>query len=273
MKALSQDSPFIRSKGGQLFTTSIDVAEKFGKGHNIVLRSIRKIIADSHAGPVCKKDYGSKIPVCKNGGSSFAESNFKESAYLDEQNQQRPMFEMTKSGFSILAMGFTGKKALEWKIKYEQAFSAMEQALLNQKNLSWRDQRQQGKLARREVTDTISEFIEYAKGQGSKNAHHYYATITNATYKCLFVIESRYGSSFRDLLSSMQLQSLGVAEYIAADAIEEGMRGGLHYKSIYQFAKSKVEAFAATLPRKAKVISSPQRMIVQAPVAAMQREA
>ena len=66
---------------------------------------------------------------------------------------------------------------------------------------------------------------------------------------------------------------IATERYIAADAIEEGMRGGLHYKSIYQFAKSKVEAFAATLPRKAKVISSPQRMIVQAPVAAMQREA
>lgn len=231
------EQPFIRKRGDQLFTTSIDVAEKFGKRHDHVLRAIRKILAD-----------------CADKGAP----NFGETSYLDESNRRSPMFEMTRSGFAVLAMGFTGKKALEWKFKYEQAFSAMEQALLNQKNLSWRDQRDHGKLARREVTDTIQQFIEYAKRQGSKNAHHYYATITKATYKCLFVIESRFGGSFRDLLSSMQLQSLGVAEYIAADAIEEAMANGMHYKGIYQFAKSKVEAFAATLPRKTKVISSPQ---------------
>lgn len=260
MKELSTEAPFIRAKGGQLFTTSIDVAEKFGKGHDSVLKSIRKIIVDSTS-PAVKINDGSQIPVVKNECVDFGHENFRESTYIDNQNQRRPMFEMTKSGFSILAMGFTGKKALSWKIKYDKAFTSMEQALLNQKNLSWRDQRQQGKLARSTVTEIIQLFIEYAKRQGSTNAHHYYATITKATYKCLFVIESRFGSSFRDLLSTMQLQSLGVAEYVAADAIEEGMANGMHYKDIYRFAKSKVEAFAATLPKKTKVISSPQSQI------------
>ena len=240
MKALAQDSPFIRSKGGQLFTTSIDVAEKFGKQHKDVLRAIQNLD--------CSDEFNGR--------------NFAPVTYLDEKGEKRPMFNIAKDGLTFLAMGFRGKKAAEWKEKYIAAFSAMEQALLNQKNLSWQDQRNQGKLARREVTDMISDFIEYAKHQGSKNAHHYYATITKATYKCLFVIESRYGNSFRDLLSTMQLQSLGVAEFIAADAIEEGMKQRLHYKEIYQFAKSKVEAFAATLPRRSKVISTPQLKLI-----------
>lgn len=254
MKALSQDSPFIRSKGGQLFTTSIDVAEKFGKGHDSVLKSIRKIIIDSQTAPAVKINDGSKLPAVKNELDGFGLLNFLESSYLDNQNQRRPMFEMTRSGFTILAMGFTGKKALEWKIKYEQAFSAMEQALLNQKNISWQDQRQQGKLARHEVTDTIKRFVAYAEAQGSKNAFRYYPTITTAVYKCLFIIEDRYGKSFRDLLSSMQLQFLSVAEYVAAKAIEDGMAMNLPYKEIYKLAKGRVERYAESLP-KTKVIS------------------
>lgn len=250
MKDLSVDNPFIREKGGQLFTTSIDVAEKFGKRHAHVIASIRKIIEDCAVEPEPKKGRGSKLPSV-----DFGLLNFKESTYPDEQNQRRPMFEMTKSGFSILAMGFTGKKALQWKIKYDQAFSSMEQALLNQKNISWKENRAQGKIARKEITDTIKEFVSYAQSQGSKNAPRYYPTITNAVYKCLFVIEDRYGKAFRDLLSSMQLQFLGTAEYVAAQAIEDGMEQRLQYKEIYQLAKSRVEAFASTLPRKTKVVS------------------
>ena len=251
MKALSQDSPFIRSKGGQLFTTSIDVAEKFEKRHKNVLQSINRILADC-----CQVDGLRTKPVngLKNEAADFGPLNFKESSYLDEKGERRPMFEMTRSGFTILAMGFTGKKALEWKIKYEQAFSAMEQALLNQKNISWQDQRQQGKLARHEVTDTIKRFVAYAEAQGSKNAFRYYPTITTAVYKCLFIIEDRYGKSFRDLLSSMQLQFLSVAEYVAAKAIEDGMAMNLPYKEIYKLAKGRVERYAESLP-KTKVIS------------------
>lgn len=237
-----------------MFTTSIDVAEKFGKGHNLVLRAIRKILADIEAEPVCKNGRGSKVPAPKIGGGDFGKLNFRATTYLDEQNQRRPMFEMTRSGFTILAMGFTGKVALEWKIKYEQAFSAMERALSNQQNLSWQDQRRNGKLARREVTDTIKAFISYAELQGSKNAHHYYKHVTHAAYKALFIVKDQGGKSFRDLLDSMQLSFLTTAEYIAAKAIEDGMDSGMPYKDIYKLAKERIETVASAMP-KTKVVS------------------
>ena len=60
MKALSHDLPFIRSKGGQLFTTSIDVAEKFGKRHDRVLRAIRTIIKDSNDPNFGEVDFSSR---------------------------------------------------------------------------------------------------------------------------------------------------------------------------------------------------------------------
>ena len=42
---------------------------------------------------------------------SFGLLNFKESSYLNDQGKRQPMFEMTRAGFSVLAMGFTGKRA------------------------------------------------------------------------------------------------------------------------------------------------------------------
>ena len=46
-----------------------------------------------------------------------------------QQNKCQPMYEMTRDGFTILAMGFTGKQAMEWKLKFLAAFNAMEQRI------------------------------------------------------------------------------------------------------------------------------------------------
>lgn len=62
---------------------------------------------------------------------------FYEYKYTNEQNYQTyPAFLMTRDGFTLLAMGFTGKKALEWKIRYIQAFNEMERKLKEQENLA-----------------------------------------------------------------------------------------------------------------------------------------
>lgn len=90
-------------------TTSLLVAEGFRKRHDNVLHAVDKL--------ECPEE--------------FRLLNFKESSYLNEQNKSQPMYEMTRDGFSILAMGFTGKKAMEWKIKFLDAFKLMEQKILN----------------------------------------------------------------------------------------------------------------------------------------------
>lgn len=229
-------------KRGELFTTSIDVADKFGKQHAHVLRSVRAILEND----------------AELNGSDFGLVNFKETSYLDEKNERRPMYEMTRSGFSILAMGFTGKKALQWKIKYEQAFSKMETALLNQKNLSWQANRQQGKLSRLEETDTIKLFTEYAANQGSTKPHYYYKHLTNATYKALFIVTDKFPGSFRNLLDNSQLSFLATAEIVAGKALQDGMSQGLFYKDIYLLAKARLEALAATIGQTKVITGSPQ---------------
>ena len=107
------------------------------------------------------------------------------------RGRKYPMFNISRDGFSFLVMGFTGKKADDWKIKYINAFSKMEQMLLNQNNTEWLTSREQGKAIRLKETDAIKDFIQYAIDNGSSGAKFYYKHFTNATYKALSLLEHR----------------------------------------------------------------------------------
>lgn len=86
----------------QAVTTSLHVAEVFGKDHKHVLETISNLAAE------------------KSAAKFFAEATY------DNRGKQYPMYYMNRDGFTLLAMGFTGKKALQFKIKYIQAFNSME---------------------------------------------------------------------------------------------------------------------------------------------------
>jgi len=92
-------------------TTSLIVAEKFGKQHAHVLRAIQRLLAE-----------------CPD--KEFSESNFGLANYIDEQGKPRPMYEIARDGFSLLVMGFTGSEALAWKLKFIAAFNALEAQVL-----------------------------------------------------------------------------------------------------------------------------------------------
>jgi Rha family phage regulatory protein len=87
-------------------TTSLKVAEMFGKAHRHILRDIERLIERG-------------VP------------NFEQTSYVHPQNgQEYRMFLMDRDGFSLLVMGFTGNKALAWKLKYIEAFNRMEAELM-----------------------------------------------------------------------------------------------------------------------------------------------
>lgn len=88
-------------------TTSLIVAEKFGKRHADVLRAIEKLIAE-----------------CPDPG--FIERNFAFNEYTDPIGRTLPMYRIARDGFSLLAMGFTGKEALGWKLQFIAAFNTLE---------------------------------------------------------------------------------------------------------------------------------------------------
>ncbi len=92
---------------GKVLTDSRTVAATFGKEHRNVLAAVKRL----------------GIPA------DFNALNFKPVEYTDEKGERRPCYHITRDGFVLLVMGFTGKKAMTFKIKYIEAFNAMERAL------------------------------------------------------------------------------------------------------------------------------------------------
>ena len=99
-----------RGESNQPLTNSKLVAEVFGKPHKVVLVAIRNILGGS-------------------AQNCAVLEMFSESTYLNEQNKEQPMFVMNQDGFTLLAMGFNGKKAMEFKLKYIEAFNAMKRQI------------------------------------------------------------------------------------------------------------------------------------------------
>ena len=89
------------------------VAEVFEKNHQHVMEAIRRLISE---------DSGYS--------SDFRQSNFRQSFYINEQNKKQPCYVMTRDGFTALVMGFTGKKADQFKEAYIKRFNEMEEQIL-----------------------------------------------------------------------------------------------------------------------------------------------
>ena len=104
----------LSTKSGEPVASSRQVAENFGKEHKDTLESIRQILAAEN---------------------SATKSMFYETTF-ENRGKQYPMYLMNRDGFTLLAMGFTGKAALEWKLKYIAAFNEMEKKLAEQPKLT-----------------------------------------------------------------------------------------------------------------------------------------
>ena len=100
-----------RGQNDQVITTSLLVAETFEKEHRNVLKSIRKLMSATN------------VAVAQ---------MFDETTYVNEQGKEQPMFFMNRDGFTLLAMGFSGEKALKFKVDYINAFNNMEAELKSQ---------------------------------------------------------------------------------------------------------------------------------------------
>ena len=104
----------LSTQNGEPVASSRQIAESFGKEHKHVLDAIKSIKAENSA----------------------VTSMFFESTYTAGTGKAYPMYLMNRDGFTLLAMGFTGKAALEWKLKYIAAFNAMEKQLAQRPQLS-----------------------------------------------------------------------------------------------------------------------------------------
>ena len=93
----------------QAFADSRVVAENFGKAHRDVLRAIETLLQNLNE-----------------ADAQNCAALFKRKEWMNELNRKYPYYEMGRDGFSLLVMGFTGKEALKWKLKYIEAFKQKE---------------------------------------------------------------------------------------------------------------------------------------------------
>lgn len=176
--------------------TSIDVAETFGKEHKNVLKDIRELD--------CSEE--------------FRRLNFEQSSYINAQKKKQPMCCMTRDGFTLLAMGYTGEKAMRFKEGYIRQFNEMEKALIGRIK-----EREKGIAVRQALTNTLKISMENERMHG-----HAYATYTNTIYKTIFgknakQLREEYGLSAKDniwdYLSEEELQLIQSKEMLVSGLI------------------------------------------------------
>lgn len=192
--------------------TSLDIAETFEKEHKRVLQDIREL--------ECSED--------------FRRHNFVQSSYVNCQNKKQPMYYVTRDGFTLLAMGYTGEKAMKFKEGYIRQFNAMEKLLI-------------GKIKEREKGIAVRQAFTKAIQQSSENERmhgHAYSTYTDVIYKSIFgknakQLRDEFGISkkenMRDCFSEEDLVKVQNAEMLVSALVGYGWG----YNEIKEFILNK----------------------------------
>lgn len=160
----------IQVHGRSLWTTSHVVADKFVKRHSNVIRSIENLECSSE----------------------FSQLNFEQRDFLDERGKLQKTYDISRDGFSILAMGFTGKGAARWKEQFIAAFGSMERELLRIAN---RKSDPALKIANGEKSAAailMTDCLQDARAEvGKETKFHHYATEHSL---CSWVLTGSFGS-------------------------------------------------------------------------------
>lgn len=179
--------------------TSLDVAETFEKEHKNVLKDIRELD--------CSEE--------------FNRLNFEPIDYFDARGRKQPMYYMTRDGFTLLAMGYTGEKAMKFKEGYIKQFNVMEKALI-------------GKIKEREKGIAVRQALTKALQQSNENERmhgHAYSTYTDIIYKVVFgksakQLREEYGITKKDMLrdyfSKEELEKVQSIEMIVSGLVKCG---------------------------------------------------
>ena len=111
MRDLFPETLLVARQGEHIYTTSRKVADHFGKPHKNVLRNVEELLAEL-------------------SDEAFSRLNFEPRNYTYKtgkgQIREAVEYHLSHDGFALLAMGFTGRKALRWKVDFLQAFRQME---------------------------------------------------------------------------------------------------------------------------------------------------
>lgn len=222
----------------QALTTSLKVAEVFHKEHAKVIRSIENIIEEMAL--------ESETP------KMAAREMFKKTTYTSEDNFKKyPMYLMNRKGFTLLVMGFTGKKARAFQVAYIEAFEAMEETLkkllAEKMTPQWIQARANSKVDFKKMTTAIHDDIipQMAAAGCSKDKQKFaYSNYTK-------MVQSSVGieTGTRDRQSSEKLTQLNMAQQIATAQIKMNTAAGIGYHDTYLKTKSALSEYAEVTAR------------------------
>lgn len=172
--------------------SSVVVANMFDKRHSDVIRAIETVI-----------ETGS--------GDNFSQRNFASVKYVDKKGEKRKAYLMTRAGFSMVVMGFTGKRAYQFKVDYIERFEVMEE-LIRSRGIS--------KDGYKVMTDAIKECIGNDWKECACEANMINKIVlgmTSKQFKQLNNIED--GIPVRDNIASEKLENLDKAQRLNANLI------------------------------------------------------
>lgn len=208
---------------GKAVMSSVDLADLFDKRNKHICRQINHILKDHQT----------------------TGANFEPSEYKDKSGKKNPMFWIDRKGAILLIMGFTGSKAIEFKLAFIDAFEAMEKRLMSNEapDSEWCQSRLEGKKMRRDLTDAIKDYlIPLAMDQGSKSPEKLYMAYTrllNDAYIEKGNFKKRRGETYRDFLSLMEVNFIAKIEERMAEEIIKLCEQSVYYKDIFK----KIKAF------------------------------
>ena len=211
----------IHGSKNQITIDSRLIAIEFDREHKNVLATLDDLIVDG----------------------SISRLEFKPRSFQKRGREYR-CIELNEAGF-LKAMPFIGgRKSREGQKRLVDEFLRVRYQLDRQakerETLAYQVARLSGKDSRGILTDAIQQFADYASSQGSQNADRYFANITQAVYKALLIIEPQ-ATEIRELLTTVQLKTLELAELTASQALIDGMESQQSYKAIYQSLKASLD--------------------------------
>ena len=171
--------------------TSLDVAETFGKEHRNVLADIRNIQSDI--------------------SSAEFSALFYEETYTASNGKKNPMYYMNRDGFTLLVMGYTGEKAMQFKLAYI---------------IGKIKEREKGIAVRQALTKAIQQ-----SGENDRMHGHAYSTYTDLIYKAVLgksakQLRDDYGigkqDNLRDFLTVEELAKVKSVEMIVSGLVDCG---------------------------------------------------
>lgn len=217
-------------RNGLEVTRSDKVAKIFDKQHKHILEKIQNLESEFSDAKIDSKKY------------------FIKDAYI-KRGKPVATFWLTRKGFDFVILSLTGKKALIYKAWYIDTFHEKAkviakhklQAEIHKSDEKWLRYREEGKIVRKTLTQTIKDtIVKYRYEVENKSDGKYYYHFTQLVYSMLN-IELPKGAEPRDVLDDKKLIELEVMEKRVINMIEKYHNEGLYYKDYFKMIKEDIK--------------------------------